>query len=118
MSFLKHPLTLAALLFLGLVFFGSAFLTLIESPPTSFDRDSVSSDFLPLRLGFYLIVVAGWDYIARFLARPRAKHIPEDMDTETLEQRQVRITERLLGLRWYVAAFFAIFELIFIQRPF
>ena len=118
MRFLTRPWVLATALFMGLVVFGAAFLTLIESPPTSFDRESVTTDFLPLRIGFYLVVVGGWDGIARLLARPRSKAIPDDIEPDTLLARQHTITERLLALRWHVAGFFALFELIFVQRPF
>ena len=61
----------------------------------------------------YVIVVTAWKPISRFLSRPRLH--PEDRTAE-INEKWDQLSELLARSWWKVALFFAVFEVIIIQK--
>ena len=100
--------TLVALLLLLVVTFQT-----LDLAPTDMQTADLKTTLLPFRVGFYLLVIAAWKPIARFLSRPRVHR-----DDHTLEMiaKWDELTALLVKSRWKLALFFAVFELIAIQQ--
>ncbi|MBV0934178.1 hypothetical protein [Marinobacterium weihaiense] len=80
---------------------------------TDFNMTDLKSTLLPWRVAMYVLVVAAWKPISRFLSRPRV--YPEDRTEEMLEKWD-HLSDLLARSWWKVALFFAAFEVIIIQQ--
>lgn len=100
--------TLTALLVLLVVTFQA-----LDLEPTDMQNADLKTTLLPFRVGFYLLVIAAWQPIARFLSRPR---VHRDDRTPEMMAKWDELTALLVKSRWKLALFFAVFELIAIQQ--
>ena len=98
-----------AALMVGLI----AFMNVLNLEPTDFEEADLKTAMLPYRLGFYILVLAAWKPIARFISRPR---VHKDDRTPEMLERWDELTALLQKSWWKVGLFFALFELIAIQQ--
>lgn len=106
----------------GLVFIGTLvalilcvglFTHFVTYETTDFNVADLKSSLLLWRIGMYVIVVAAWKPISRFLSRPRVH--PDDR-TADMNEKWDQLSALLARSWWKVALFFAAFEVIIIQQ--
>lgn len=103
---------LVALMVLGMVV-GVIFNT----DPKEIKSIDLIREWMWYRIGFYVIVVAGWEYICRFMTRQRhadPDNTPEE-NQEILLKRENDI-QYLKSQRWKIVLLMAFFEIVIIQQ--
>lgn len=88
-------------------------LNLFNLEPMDLEQANLKVSLLPVRVGFYLLVIAAWQPIARFLSRPQRTADGRAVD---VSKQWDELTTLLVKSRWKVALFFVCFELIAIQQ--
>jgi len=101
-------LTLTALLVLMVVG-----INMMDLSPEQIQTQSLPVSLLPYRLAAYALILAAWTPLSRLLTHPR---VPEDERTPELMARWGELAAAVAKGRWKVALFFAVFELVAIQK--
>jgi len=109
----KRPTIAFMLSTVVLLLGGITAVGMMDLTPGEIDSQSLAQSLMYYRIGAYLVVLAAWEPIAKFLCRPR---MPRDQRTPEIMRTWEELTARLTASRWKVALFFAVFELVAVQK--
>lgn len=99
---------------LALVIVGVFLFTHFTNLETSdLDQANLTEKLMPWRIGAYVLILAAWKPISRFLTRPR---VHRDQITDEVRDKWDELSHLFARSWWKLALFFTGFELFVIQQ--
>lgn len=102
---------------MAIMVLGMVFSAIFDVKPNEIKGVDLIGDWMWYRIGFYVIVIAAWSPISRFMTRPRFN--PGELSDEDLERytnKRERDAQYMKSQWWKVALLLAFFEVVIIQQ--